>query len=165
MLKDKMYTLLNEQVKHELESAYLYYAMVAYFSAEGLDGMAQWMTAQAQEEMAHASKFFNYINERGHKVELKPLGLSKTSWGSPLEAFKDALQHEEFITAKINALMKEAIAEDDYASKVLLDWFIEEQVEEEDSVGKVVQLLERVGEKGQGLIMIDRELGRRGQSA
>ncbi len=165
MLKDKMYTLLNEQVKHELESAYLYYAMVAYFSAEGLDGMAVWMTAQAQEEMAHASKFFNYINERGSKVVLKPLDLSKTSWGSPLEAFRDALQHEEFITAKINALMKEAIAEDDYASKVLLDWFVQEQVEEEDSVGKVVQLLERVGEKGQGLIMIDRELGRRGQSA
>jgi ferritin len=160
-LTKKLYELMNDQVKHELESAYIYYSMVSYFAAEGLDGMAQWMTAQAQEEIQHAHKFFNFIGERGDKVELQPLAISKTKWASPLEAFQDALAHEELITAKINNLMKVAIAEDDYAAKVTLDWFVAEQVEEEDSVGKVVQKLERIGDSGHGLMMLDRELGQR----
>ncbi len=160
-LIQKLYTLINDQVKHELESAYIYYSMVSYFAAEGLDGMAQWMTAQAQEELLHASKFFNFIGERGNQVELQPLAISKTRWKSPLEAFQDALAHEEFITAKINDLMKVAIEVNDYPAKVLLDWFVAEQVEEEDSVGKVVQTLERIGDSGHGLIMLDRELSQR----
>ena len=160
-LDKKLYALINDQVKHELESAYIYYSMVSYFTAEGLDGMAQWMTAQAQEELLHASKFFNFIGERGGKVELKDLKIIKTSWSSPLEAFQDALAHEEFITGKINDLMKVAIEVNDYPAKVLLDWFVAEQVEEEDNVGKVVQTLSRLGNSGHGLIMIDRELGQR----
>ncbi|RKY60020.1 MAG: ferritin [Candidatus Neomarinimicrobiota bacterium] len=160
-LNQKLYQLLNEQIKHELESAYIYYSMVSYFVAEGLDGMAQWMTAQAQEELLHASKFFNFIGERGDKVELQNLEISKTFWKSPLEAFQDALAHEEFITGKINDLMKVAIEVNDYPAKVLLDWFVSEQVEEEDNVGKVVQTLSRIGDSGQGLIMLDRELGTR----
>ena len=161
MLSDKLYKKMNEQVKHELESAYLYYAMVAYFAAENLDGMAQWMTVQTQEEMFHASKFFTYINDRGGKVVLQPLALTKTTWASPLEAFEDALEHEKFITAKINDLMKLAIEENDYAAKVLLDWYVNEQVEEEDSVTRVLNLLQRVGDSGHALILVDRELGQR----
>lgn len=160
-LNEKLYNLLNDQVKHELESAYIYYAMVAYFTAEGYDGMAKWMTAQTQEEMLHASKFFNFISERGARVELQNLEISKTNWASPLEAFQDALAHEEFITGKINDLMQVAIEVNDYAAKVFLDWFVAEQVEEEDNVGKVVQMLQRIGDSGNGLIMLDRELAQR----
>lgn len=160
-LNEKLYQKLNEQVKYELESAYIYYSMVSYFAAEGLDGMAQWMTVQAQEEIMHAHKFFNFIHERGAKVELQNLEILKTNWKSPHEAFKDALAHEEFITGKINDLMTLAIAVNDYAAKVLLDWFVAEQVEEEDSVGRVEQMLHRVGDSGNGLMMIDRELGKR----
>lgn len=160
-LNEKLYRQLNEQVKHELESAYLYYAMVSYFAAEGLDGMAQWMTAQAQEEIVHAHKFFNFIHERGGKVELQDLKILKTSWESPHAAFKDALEHEQFITGKINDLMTLAIEVNDHAARVLLDWFVAEQVEEEDNVGKVEQMLRRVGDSGNGLMMIDRELGTR----
>ena len=156
-LNQKLYQLLNEQIKHELESAYIYYSMVSYFVAEGLDGMAQWMTAQAQEELLHASKFFNFIGERGDKVELQNLEISKTSWKSPLEAFQDALAHEEFITGKINDLMKVAIEVNDYSAKVLLDWFVSEQVEEEASVDEVLQQLKLIDGKGSGLFMLDRE--------
>lgn len=160
-LNDKLYKLINDQIKHELESAYIYYSMVSYFTAEGLDGMAQWMTVQTQEEMLHASKFFNFIGERGGKVELQNLEISKTDWASPLAAFQDALAHEEFITGKINDLMKVAIEVNDFPAKVMLDWFVTEQVEEEDNVGKVVQMLKRIGDSPNGLFMLDRELGQR----
>jgi len=160
-LNDKLYKMINDQIKHELESAYIYYSMVSYFVAEGLDGMARWMTAQTREEMLHAGKFFNFIGERGGKVELQNLKIIKTNWTSPLEAFQDALAHEEFITGKINDLMKVAIEVNDFPAKVLLDWFVSEQVEEEANVGKVVQTLARVGDSGNGLFMLDRELGQR----
>ncbi len=160
-LNEKLYKLINDQIKHELESAYIYYSMVSYFVAEGLDGMAQWMTAQTQEEMLHASKFFDFIGGRAGKVELQNLEILKTKWASPLEAFQDALAHEEFITSKINGLMKVAIEVNDYPAKVMLDWFVSEQVEEEDNVGKVVQMLKRIGDSANGLFMLDRELGQR----
>ncbi len=161
MIGKRMEEALNEQIKHEFESAYLYLAMVAYFQAEGLDGMAQWMTAQTQEEVAHAMKFFQYINERGGRVELKALAQPQKEWASPLEAFKAAYAHEQFITGKINDLMKIAEEENDNAAKIMLQWFVTEQVEEESSTKRVVDLLERVGDSGHGLIMVDRELGTR----
>jgi len=161
MISAKMTALINEQIKNELESAYLYYAMAAWFAQEGWEGMANWMKVQTREEMLHADKFFDYLNERGNQVELQPLGLKKTRWNSPLEAFRDALEHEYFITSRINALMSLAVAENDYGSKILLDWFVNEQIEEESSAARIVQLLERVGDSGHGLMMIDRELGTR----
>jgi ferritin len=156
-----MLSAINEQIKNELESAYLYYSMVSYFLVEGFEGMAQWMKVQTQEEIFHAQKFFDYINERGGKVDLKPLNISKIKWTSPLDAFKDALKHEEFITSKINELMALAIVEKDYASQTFLDWYITEQVEEEANATSIIRLLERVGDSGNGLMMIDRELGLR----
>lgn len=161
MISKRLQDQINEQIKNELESAYLYAAMVAYFKAEGLDGMAHWMEVQTKEEIGHAKKFFDYLFERGGVAELKPLQVLKTKWSSPLEAFKDAYQHEQFVTSKINELVELALAEKDYAARSFLDWYVDEQVEEEDSVIKVVQMLERVGPAGQALLMIDNVLGKR----
>lgn len=161
MIGDKLRETMNEQIKNELESAYIYLSMSAYFHDQGFDGMAQWMRAQTLEEMAHAQRFFDYLVERGGKVVLLPLNISKTEWASPLEAFQDAYKHEQFITSKINDLVTLARKEQDYAAEAMLQWFVSEQVEEEASVSKVVGDLERVGDKGHGLLMIDRELGRR----
>ena len=102
MIGKRMQDAMNEQIKHELESAYLYLSMVAYFHSESLDGMAQWMTVQAQEELAHAMKFFNHIDERDGRGELKALSQPQKEWASPLEAYKAAYNHERFITDKIN---------------------------------------------------------------
>jgi len=161
MIGKRMQDAMNEQIKHELESAYLYLSMVAYFRAEGLDGMAGWMEAQTQEEVAHAIRFFNHINERGGRVELKELSRPEKEWDSPLAAFEAAYEHERFITGTINDLVKIAEEEGDNPAKIMLQWFVSEQVEEEDSTKKVVDLLKRIGESGHGLIMVDRELGGR----
>lgn len=165
MIGKRMQDAMNEQIKHELESAYLYLSMVAYFHSESLDGMAQWMTVQAQEELAHAMKFFNHIDERDGRVELKALSQPQKEWASPLEAYKAAYNHERFITDKINDLVKLASEEGDYAAGIMLQWFVTEQVEEESSTLKVVDLLERIGDSGHGLIMADRELGTRSAPA
>ena len=165
MIGKRMQDAMNEQIKHELESAYLYLSMVAYFHSESLDGMAQWMTVQAQEELAHAMKFFNHIDERDGRVELKALSQPQKEWASPLEAYKAAYNHERFITDKINDLVKLAAEEKDHAAGIMLQWFVTEQVEEESSTLKVVDLLERIGDSGHGLIMADRELGTRSAPA
>ncbi|MCK4356255.1 ferritin [Candidatus Bipolaricaulota bacterium] len=161
MIGKRTQDAISEQIKHELESAYLYLAMVAYFEAEGLEGMAQWMTVQAQEEVAHAMKFFHHINERDGRVELLALTQPQKEWSSPLEAFKAAYKHEQFITGKIDELVKIDEEENDNAAKIMLQWFVTEQVEEESSTHKVVELLERIGDSGHGLMMVDRELGTR----
>lgn len=165
MIGKKMQEAMNEQIKHELESAYLYLSMVAYFHSEGLDGMAQWMRAQTQEELVHAMKFFDYIRDRDGRVELLPLAQPKREWTSPLEAFQEAYQHEQFISSKIDGLVKLAAAEGDHPASILLQWFVTEQVEEEASTSKVAQMLERIGDSGHGLVMLDRELGTRSFTA
>ncbi|MCI2425029.1 ferritin [Candidatus Acetothermia bacterium] len=161
MISQRMQNALNEQIKHELESAYLYLSMVAYFRAEAFDGMAQWMTVQAQEEFTHAMKLFDYIDESDGRVELSALAQPPKEWTSPLEAFQAAYQHEQFITEKIDDLMKLAIEVKDHAAQIMLQWFVTEQIEEESSVRKIVNLLARVGDSGHGIVMIDRELGKR----
>jgi len=161
MIGQRMQQAMNEQVMHETFSAYLYGSMAAFFHAKGLDGMAQWMKAQAQEELRHALRFFNHIVERGGRVELLAIEKPQAEWDSPLAAFKAALAHEEFITGKINELASIADEENDRAAAILLQWFVTEQVEEEDSVSKVIGMLEIAGERGPGLLMTDRELGQR----
>ena len=161
MIKDKMRNALNQQIKEELESAYIYLSMAGYFHSQGLDGMAQWMKSQTVEEIVHAMKFFDHITERDGRVEMLPLGIKKTEWSSPLEAFQDAYKHEQFITGKINELVGLANNEQDYAAHAMLQWFVTEQVEEEASTSKVAHQLELVGGKGDGLLMLDRELGQR----
>jgi len=161
MISKKMQDVMNEQIKHELGSAYIYLSMAAYFHSIGLDGMAQWMRVQTQEEEVHAMKFFDHIKDRGGRAELLPLAQPKKEWPSPLVAFQEAYEHEQFITSKINDLVKIAAEEGDHPASVLLHWFITEQVEEEASTSRVAQTLERIGDSGQGLIMLDRELGER----
>lgn len=161
MIKDKMRDALNQQIKEELESAYIYMSMAAWFHSQGLDGMAQWMKAQTVEEVVHAMKFFDHLAERDGRVEMLPLGIKKTEWSSPLEAFQDAYKHEQHITGKINELMGLANQENDYAANAMLQWFVTEQVEEEATASKVVHDLEMIGGKSQGLLMLDREMGAR----
>ena len=161
MIGQRIQKAMNEQIMHETGSAYLYFSMAAYFHAKGFDGMAQWMKAQAQEEIGHALRFFNHINDRGGRIELLAIDKPQKEWDSPLAGFKAALGHEEFITGKINELVKIAREENDNAADITLQWFVTEQIEEEDSVSKVIDMLEMIGESGYGLLMADRELGQR----
>ncbi len=158
MISDKLAQAMNDQIKNELESYYIYISMAAYFHDANLDGMAHWMRSQAHEEMIHAMKFFDHLNDRDGRVVLQDLKQLKTEWDSPLDAFRDALNHERFISGKINDLMGIAREEREYASEPLLSWFIDEQVEEEATAGKIVGDLEMVGDDKTAILMMDREL-------
>lgn len=161
MIPDKITKAFNEQIMHEFYSAYLYLSIAAWLESEGLEGMARWMRVQVMEEMTHAMKFFDHILERGGKPELLAIEKPPVKWESPLAAFKDALKHEEFISGKINELMTLSLAENDHGSRTMLQWFVDEQVEEEDNASKNVYNVEMVGDRGQGLLMVDREMGAR----
>lgn len=160
MISEKMQEALNGQINWEMFSGYLYLSMSAYFDDLGLPGMAAWMKNQSGEEMFHAMKMYDYLCERGGRVELRAIDAPRGEWGSPLEAFEEALEHEQGVTARINAMMNLAVEEKDHAAGAFLQWFIEEQVEEEASVGDAVSKLKLVGDGG-GLYMLDRELGKR----
>ena len=162
MISKKVQDALNAQINAELASSYLYLSMATYFLAEGHDGMAAWMRAQAQEEYGHAMKIFGHLAERDGRVVLQALPKPKSSWKSPLDAFKAAYAHEKGITGKINKLVDLAAKEKDHATANMLQWFVNEQVEEEASASKIVQMLERIGKAAHVLIMLDRELGKRG---
>jgi len=161
MLNKKLEDAINEQINKELYSAYLYLSMSAYCEAENLPGSAKWMRAQAQEEVDHAMRFFDYVNARGGRVVLKAIDMPTPVWKSPLEMFEQVLEHERKVTGKINRLYEVALAEKDYAAQMELQWFITEQVEEEQKAGQVVEQLKRVGEHPMGLAMVDRQLGER----
>ncbi len=161
MMVPKLLEALNKQIRLELESSQLYLAMAAYFHAQNLDGMAQWMRAQSSEEYGHAMRIFDHLRDRGARIRLEGLTQPKEEWTTPLEAFDEAYRHELFVTAKINELVKLAAAESDYAAGIMLQWFVTEQVEEESSVSKVVQQLKMIGDSGSGLVMLDRQLGKR----
>ena len=161
MLSEKLWDALNDQVNAELHSAYVYLSMASWLEDANLGGMAQWMKTQANEEMEHAMKFYNYINDRRSKVELKPIEGPKTCWESPLEAFQDAFQHEQYITGRIHSLLDIAHEEKDYPTQEFLQWFVKEQVEEEASVDEVVQQLDMLKDSRNGLLMLDRKLGER----
>jgi len=161
MIGKKAQDAFNEQIKHELFSAYLYLSMAAYFHAEGLDGMAKWMTVQSKEETGHAMRFFDHLVERQGRIILSAIDKPQAEWKSPLDAFKAAYKHEQFITGKIDDLVKLANEEKDNAALVFLQWFVKEQVEEEANTSKVAQMLERAGESGQSMLIMDAELGKR----
>ena len=161
MLKEKIEKSFNEQITEELFSSYLYLSMSAYFQSVNLPGFANWMRVQAQEELMHAMKFYDYINERRGRVLLKEIKTPQHEWKSPLEIFEDALKHEEYITEKINNLVDLSIKEKDHASNIFLQWFVNEQVEEEASADDIINRLKLVGDSKGGLFMLDRELGTR----
>jgi ferritin len=151
MLNDKMFKALNGQINAELYSSYLYLSMEAYFQSISLDGFAVWMRAQVQEELFHA----------GGRVVLDTIKKPDSSWKSPLLAFKQILKHEQHVTSLINGLVDLAIAEKDHATQNFLQWFVGEQVEEEASVGAIVDKLKLIKEDTSGLFLLDAELGKR----
>ena len=160
-MNDRMQAAFNDQINEELFSSYVYLAMAAHFEAMNLEGCANWMKHQAEEEMEHAMRLFNHINRRGGRVILKAIGEPPAEFGSPLEAFQKALAHEEHITGCIHKLYKLAQEEGDYPAQLELHWFIDEQVEEEENTGRVVELLKLAGDNKGALFMLDRELAKR----
>jgi ferritin len=161
MLSKKMEKALNAHMNEELYSFYIYLAMSAYLDSAYLKGMAGWMQAQAKEEMAHAMKFFSYIQERNAEVTLLAIAQPPKTWDGPLPVFENAYAHEKHITSRINALYEMAIKEGDHATAGFLQYFIKEQVEEEASVDPIVHRLKLAGDSGGALFMLDRELGMR----
>ena len=159
MLKESVEKALNKQINAELYSAYLYQSMAAYFEDKSLDGFARWMDLQAEEEMEHARKIYDFVNERGGRVILEGIEKPKSDWNSNLEVFEYSLEHEEKVTAMINDLVALAAEEKDYATHSFLQWFVDEQVEEEDTFGEIVDKLKLVGDSTQGLFMMDDKLG------
>jgi ferritin len=163
MLNKKVEEAINEQIKNELYSGYLYLSMSAYFEANNLPGFARWMRLQAEEEQEHALKFFDFVNDRGGRVVLKAIDQPPVEFESALAIFEQTLEHEQKVTSLIHQLYELALEENDYPSQVMLQWFIDEQVEEEKNATQIVDTLKMVGDKGQALIMLDRALGRRGK--
>lgn len=161
MLSPKMEAALNDQVKWEAWSAYLYLSMASYFESVGLMGFANWMKVQEKEEKFHSERFYSYTFERGGRIRLQPFEAPQSDWDSPLAAFEDALKHEQGVTARINALMDLAIAERDHATASFLKWFIDEQVEEESSVTDVINKLKFIKDNPSALYMLDQELAAR----
>ncbi len=161
MPSKKMEEALNEQLNAELFSAYLYLAMTAYFESRSLLGFANWMRIQAREELMHAMKFYDYINDRNGRVVLKAVGTPTKEWKSPLAVFEAAYEHEEKITELINNLMNVAIKEGDHATQIFLQWFVTEQVEELANSNAVIEKLKLVENSANGLFLIDHELSAR----
>jgi ferritin len=165
MMSTSMQDAFNEQMKHEFYSSYLYLSMSAYCDRANLPGLARWMRAQAQEETKHAMKIFDHVLDRGGRVELRELGRPPGDFSSPKDVFDQAHKHEQQVTASINKVYGLAVDERDFASTVFLDWFVQEQVEEEKTSGLLAEQLRMVGEDRPGLLMLDRELGQRKSGA
>ncbi len=161
MIQENIQEDLNGQLNAELYSSYLYLSMSAYFQELDLKGFANWMRVQAQEELMHTMKFFDYINERGGRVKLKEIKAPQTQWESPQAAFEHVYSHEQKVTGLINGLVNLAIEEKDHATNNLLQWFVTEQVEEESTANEVLQKIKIIGNDGSGLFMLDSELAQR----
>ena len=162
MLKKSLLDKMNDQIQHEFHAAYLYLSMSAYFESINLPGFAHWMRMQWQEEVGHAMKFLDHINERGGRVQLQAIEQPPVEFESPLDPFAQALAHEQKVTGQINEIYALAVQENDYASLSTLQWFVDEQVEEERSVGDIVERLKMVKDQTGALLMLDAHLGQRG---
>ena len=163
MLGKAMEDAINEQIKNELYSAYLYLSMASYFESQTLPGFARWMRVQDGEERMHAMKLFDHVHDRGGIVRLMPIDQPPADFGGPLDVFEKVLEHEKKVTAMIHKLYALALKENDYASQVLLQWFINEQVEEEKNATQIVEKLKMVEAKCHGGLMLDHEMGKRGK--
>jgi len=162
VLTDSIQQTLNDQIQAEFHSAYLYLSMAAWCEARHFDGFANWMRMQAQEELMHGMKLFDYVNMTGGRVTLQTVQQPDSEWDSPLALFQASLAHERYMTGRINDAYGLALQENDHATASMLQWFVNEQVEEEANVDGIVGQLEMMGGQGQGLFMLDRELGQRG---
>jgi ferritin len=161
MIGKKMEKALNEQVNAEMYSAYLYLSMESWFKAQNLNGFANWMRVQTQEEMVHAMKIYDFIIERGGRVLLKTIEGPETKWDSPLAAFEAVNKHEQKVTSLINNLVDLAIEEKDHATNSFLQWFVNEQVEEEANADLLVKQLKLMENAPGGMFMLDKELAQR----
>ena len=161
MLSEATQGAINEQIKNELYSAYLYLSMSAYFESINLTGFANWMRVQAQEEQAHAMKLYDYIHETNGRVTLTTIDTPQSQWSSPLEAFEHVSKHEQKVTGLINDLVNLAVTEKDHATNNFLQWFVAEQVEEESSADAIVQKLKLLGDARGAIFMLDQQLGTR----
>ena len=161
MLSKKMEKAINQQINAELYSSYLYLSMATYFEAISLGGFSNWMRQQAQEELFHAMKMFDFVCERGGRVVLQTIEQPPAKWTTPLNAFENVLSHEQKVTGLINNLVNLALEERDHATNIFLQWFVSEQVEEEASAGTLVDKLKLIGKDANGLFMLDSELAQR----
>jgi ferritin len=161
VIEKKLLDLFQEQIRNELESAYKYLGMAAYFESTPHTGFAQWMRRQAREEMEHAMKLFDHVNDRGNHVELLPLAVMPTHYPSPLEAFRETLKHEQWVTHLIHEMYGVAIEIKDFAAQVLLQWYVSEQVEEEKQVRDILSQIEIAGDNIAALMKIDSKAGKR----
>lgn len=161
MINEKLEKAFNDQINKELYSEYLYLSMQAYFERLNLKGFVKWMSVQVQEEHAHALGMFDYLNQRGGTVELEAIDKPETDWASPLAVFEQVLEHEEYVTSRINALMDVAEETKDRAAMSFLNWYLKEQVEEEDNVGNVLATLKLIGDDKKALLMLDKDLAAR----
>jgi len=161
MFSKKLLDAMNEQMKNEFASAYIYLAMAGYFQAEDLPGIANWMRVQAMEELTHGEKFFHFICDAAGRTDLRAIDMPQNSYKSPLDCFKAGLKHENFVTASINNLVNLARKDNNYAAEIFLQWFVTEQVEEEANFSLIIKKLERIGDDGNGLLRLDEELSQR----
>ncbi len=161
MIDKEIEEAINKQINEELYSSYLYLSMSAYFENIGLRGFANWMYVQYQEEKDHAMKFYRYLIERGGRVKLYQIKEPPHEWNSPLHAFEETLKHEKHITECINELVDLSEKKKDRATFNLLQWYVDEQVEEEANDEEIIQALKMIGDNGQGMLMLDRELASR----
>jgi len=160
MIPKEIQNALNKQLNLELYSAYYYLSIAAYLEDKKFDGMAAFFKVQAQEELGHAMKFFNYIAETGGRVILESISKPQTDYKNIEEIFQIALNHEKHVTQSIHNIVDGAIKEKDHATKVFLDWFVNEQVEEEATMDKYLHMAKMIGENPQGLFMLNAELGK-----
>ena len=161
MISEKMGAALNTHLNMELYSAQLYLSMSSYANFIGLKGAANWFMVQYQEEMVHFMKFYGYINSQGEHVRLGPMAASPSEFASFLDLFEKTLAHEQTITGCINGLMDLASEEKDHATRIFLQWFVTELIEEEENDREIIAKLKLIGDNGQGLLMLDNELGAR----
>ncbi len=160
-MNQKLLDEMNVQINKEFYSGYLYLSMAAHFSQANLGGFSHWMKAQAKEELEHALKFYEFLNELGEKVELQPIAQPEIKFESPIKVFEQVLEHEIFVTTRIHLLYEMALEEKDYPTQVFLQWYINEQVEEEKHATEILETLKMGGESGSALIMMDKALAGR----
>ncbi|MBK9331122.1 MAG: ferritin [Ignavibacteria bacterium] len=158
MLTKKLQDAINEQINKEFFSEYMYLSMSAYLESIEMEGFANYFNVQAQEEHFHAMKMFNFVHDKGGRVILKSLGEPKTEFSSVLNVIEEALEHERYITKSINDLMDIAIKENDHSVKSFLEWYVDEQVEEEATMSRLIAKLKMINGEGLGLLTIDNEL-------
>jgi ferritin len=163
MISQTMQDAINEQINKEFFSSYLYLSMAAYFESTGLPGAAKWMYVQAGEEKEHAMKLFAHLVDRSGKVALKAVAVPQTEWASPMEVFKAVYEHEQIVTQSIYGVYEVALKEKDYAAQVLLQWFINEQVEEEKNALATIESMNRIEAHETAVLQLDHQLGKRGK--